>query len=96
MERCHEWGTVLNLPVLDFSVEKYGLPLCIEHQKWITYMTSVTTGETIRLYFALKQRGVPACLEKYDGYKHIDIAIPDAKINIEVDGGHHNYNHQQA
>jgi len=31
-----------------------------------------------------------------DGYKHIDIAIPEAKINIEIDGVHHNYNAQQA
>jgi hypothetical protein len=96
MERCHECGEFLNNTVLNFSVNKYGLPLCIQHQKWVDYMTSITTGETIRLYFSLKQRGVPAILEKFDGFKHIDIAIPDAKINIEVDGGHHNYNHSQA
>lgn len=29
-------------------------------------------------------------MEKFDGFKHIDIAIPEAKVNIEVDGGHHN------
>ncbi|MGV3538350.1 MAG: DUF559 domain-containing protein [Rufibacter sp.] len=52
--------------------------------------------EAIRLYFALKNRGVPAQLEKFDGFKHIDIAIPEAKVNIEVDGGHHNYNTKQA
>ena len=46
--------------------------------------------------FALKKREVPAQLEKYDGFKHIDIAVPEAKINIEVDGIHHNFNSTQA
>jgi very-short-patch-repair endonuclease len=39
---------------------------------------------------------VPAQLEKFDGFKHIDIAIPEAKVNIEVDGSHHNYSTKQA
>ena len=39
---------------------------------------------------------MPAELEKWDGYKTIDIAVTEAKVNIEVDGKHHNYNHQQA
>ena len=42
------------------------------------------------------ERNVPAELEKYDGYKTIDIAVTDAKVNIEVDGAHHNYDHRQA
>jgi very-short-patch-repair endonuclease len=55
-----------------------------------------STSEARKLYHALKKAGVPAFLEKWDGYKHIDIAIPEAKINIEIDGGHHNYNSKQA
>ena len=39
---------------------------------------------------------VPAELEKWDGFKTIDIAVTDAKVNIEVDGLHHNYSHNQA
>lgn len=35
-------------------------------------------------------------LEKWDGHKHIDIAIVEAKVNIEVDGLQHGYNHKQA
>lgn len=57
---------------------------------------SSATNEAIALYFALKQRGVPAILEKNDGHKTIDIAVPDAKVNIEVDGEHHNYDAKQA
>jgi len=54
------------------------------------------TEEAIELYFALKRRNVPAELEKVDGFKSIDIAVPHAKVNIEVDGGHHSYNSEQA
>ena len=96
MEYCTECRDTLNLEVTNYSINNYGLPLCIIHQKWINEMENYTTQETIRLYFALRQRGVPASLEHFDGYKHIDIAIPDAKVNIEVDGGHHNYNTNQA
>jgi hypothetical protein len=34
----------------------------------------------------LKKREVPAELEKFDGHKTIDIAVADARVNIEVDG----------
>ena len=59
-------------------------------------MPDSTTNETISLYFALRSRNVPAKLELNDGYKTIDIAVPRAKVNIEVDGLHHNYNPRQA
>lgn len=35
-------------------------------------------------------------LEKWDGHKHIDIAIVEAKVNIEVDGKQHNLDKEQA
>ena len=48
------------------------------------------------MYLSLKSRGVPAELEKFDGYKTIDIAVVDAKVNIEVDGPDRNYKYEQA
>ncbi|MBN1501954.1 DUF559 domain-containing protein [Candidatus Woesearchaeota archaeon] len=42
------------------------------------------------------ERGVPVQLEKWDGFKHIDIAITESKVNIEVDGQQHNFNTKQA
>ncbi len=44
----------------------------------------------------LKKKGIPVTLEKWDGYKHIDLAIPKVKLNIEVDGAHHNFESEQA
>lgn len=46
--------------------------------------------------FCSQKKGVPAQMEKFDGYKHIDIAIPEAKVNIEVDGRHHHFDKGQA
>lgn len=96
MYPCLECGASISNGVFQFSTQQYGIPLCMEHQQWVDDMSTHSTQEAMGLYFALKMRGVPAELEKYDGYKHIDIAIPEAKINIEVDGGQHNYDFHQA
>jgi hypothetical protein len=88
---------LLDSDVYQYSVQKFQHPICRSHQDFIREkLTGSTTQEAVRLYFALLQRGVPAELEKYDGYKQIDIAIVEAKVNIEVDGGHHIYSGHQA
>ena len=98
MSICIECGCYIQQKVFDYSLNNYGHPLCRSHQQWLStiFYNSSTTPQAIELYFALRRRGVPAELEKWDGYKTIDIAVTDAKVNIEVDGKHHNYNHQQA
>ncbi|MBF0575586.1 hypothetical protein IR022_06355 [Dysgonomonas sp. GY617] len=73
-----------------------GLPLCRKCQNWLNGLDGTTTDNALTLYFALKARKVKAELEKFDGFKKIDIAIPSVKINIEVDGKHHNTNTKQA
>lgn len=94
--RCVECNYRITRGVFSFSLENYGVPLCREHQDWVENMYKESTPEAIKLYLALKERGVPAELEKFDGYKHIDIAVTEAKVNIEVDGGHHNFSKRQA
>jgi len=42
-----------------------------------------------KLHSALIQRGVNAEIEKYDGHKHIDLAVVKAKLNIEIDEDRH-------
>lgn len=93
---CIECNCYISNQVKIYSVNKWGIPLCLEHQEWLQQIRNFSTDYAIRLYFHLKSNGVPAQLEKFDGHKHIDIAIPEAKINIEVDGAHHNYNTTQA
>jgi len=93
---CLECNIMIGYNIKLYSINQYGIPLCMKCQKWVDDMSRISTESSIRLYFALKSRGIPAQLEKYDGFKHIDIAIPQAKINIEVDGEHHNYSTDQA
>lgn len=91
---CIECNDYLEWNTYNYSLEKFGAPLCYHHQGWIRNIKA--TGQALDLYFALRRRGVPAQLEKWDGYKTIDIAIPECKVNIEVDGIQHNYSSHQA
>lgn len=49
----------------------------------------VPTKEAEALKNALIKRGIKVYVELHDGYKTIDLTIPNAKINIEVDGVQH-------
>ena len=85
---CRNCSAAINQHVIAYSTETFGHPLCISCQQDIGHKFNYSTKETINLYFSLRDRGVPAQLEKFDGYKNIDIAVADAKVNIEVDGAH--------
>jgi very-short-patch-repair endonuclease len=54
------------------------------------------TPEALRLGNLLKDYGWKVEFEKWDGYKHIDIAITEVKVNIEVDGKQHGFSSRQA
>jgi hypothetical protein len=82
--------------VFKFSTSRHKYALCIPCQEWYTTRPITISSEAIELYLSLKSRGVPAELEKFDGHKTIDIAVADAKVNIEVDGPHHQYKCEQA
>lgn len=48
-----------------------------------------STPEAKRLKEALEGLGIRMLAEHWDGHKHIDLSIPDAHINIEIDGPQH-------
>lgn len=48
-----------------------------------------TTGYANRLIKSLRILGINVEKEVSDGHKHVDIVIPDSKIDIEVDGRQH-------
>jgi len=54
-----------------------------------------STKETLALAAALEARGVRVEVEHWDGHKHIDIFVPDAKLYIEIDGLQHYINPKQ-
>jgi len=96
VHNCLHCNRYIDERVYHFSTDKFKYPLCIPCQEWYQGKPIKTTSEAIELYLSLKLRGVPAELEKFDGYKTIDIAVVDAKVNIEVDGPQHNNNYEQA
>lgn len=94
---CNECLSEIEHKVHIYSLKNYGYSLCRKHQDWYCDMLldTSTTDQSTDLYFALKRRGVPALLENNDGHKTVDISVPDAFVNIEVDGKQH-FNSSQA
>lgn len=56
---------------------------------------STPTAEADALRRALEDRGVKVYVELNDGHKTVDLAIPRAKFNVEVDGIQHLTNPKQ-
>lgn len=54
-----------------------------------------STPEALALKRELEDRGVITVSEQWDGYKHIDLVVHRARLNIEVDGIHHYTNADQ-
>jgi hypothetical protein len=79
-------------------METLGLELCAAHQKRMHRLIAQkdTPIEAIQLYYGLKDAGVNAMLEWWDGKKSVDIAISRVKLNIEIDTKYHMMTHEQA
>jgi len=61
----------------------------------IKKIMSYSTQEAQTLKEALEKLGVRVLSEVDDGHKTIDLTIPDARINIEIDGNRHYTDAQQ-
>jgi very-short-patch-repair endonuclease len=77
---CTVCNNLIDKKNFDYTKTHFGKPLCVTHQG---------TRYQRMLFEALKQRGIECEFEAYDGFKHIDIAIPKARLYLEIDGGHH-------
>ena len=75
-----------------YSIKNFSRALCRYHQN---NQKNKSTSHAKRLYNALKKLGIKCQLEVEDGYKSIDISIPWAGLDIEVDGKHHILNPNQ-
>jgi very-short-patch-repair endonuclease len=82
-------------------MDKFGKALCMTHQRThqkaplYPSQESKVTPQAIRLSKALHDLRVEHELEHYDGYKHVDIAIPSARLYLELDGTQHAFNPKQ-
>lgn len=93
--RCSVCQIEISEDMYEFSCEKMNQPLCMEHQKGKRWRSEPTQEARI-LAKALETRGWQVELEKFDGYKTIDISVPSVKVNIEVDGFTHTVNKKTA
>ena len=73
-----------------FGLANFGYPICMICQDEIRATANETTTDlAVWLWIELKGRNVPVELEKNDGYKTIDLAVVEARLNIEIDGKQH-------
>jgi very-short-patch-repair endonuclease len=93
---CCNCGQRIDNRVQQFSLDHFDYALCIPCQDRLRDRIEMTTPHTLALYFLLRKKGINAQLEKFDGFKTIDIAVVEARLNIEVDGAHHSTQHEQA
>ena len=93
---CIYCGIEIPERVNNYAIEHFGAPFCLKHQDKLKIGLTKSTPSAKKLFFALLENEIKAEIEKFDGFKHIDIAIPTAMVNIEIDGGHHNYDARQA
>ena len=108
---CNECQAAISYDVYAYSKRIYGRPLCMKHQKQnktsnpnTHHLSSVKEGtpatqEEDALYQALLDEGFEAdeiILNKKADKKHVDISVPSARVNIEIDGLHHQTNPKQA
>ncbi|HLG23959.1 MAG TPA: DUF559 domain-containing protein [Candidatus Nanoarchaeia archaeon] len=92
MEYCDKCKIIIEKKVYDYSKEKLKRALCYRCQ----HGKRQSTPQCIRLFNELKTLGCKVAIEKWDKHKHIDIAIPSSRLNIEVDGKQHNTDRNQA
>lgn len=80
------------------SMDNLGIELCGPHHTRMVKLIEQnnTPIEAIKLYYGLKEAGVSAMLEWWDGKKSVDIAISRVKLNIEIDSEYHMLTHEQA
>jgi len=95
---CLECNAALSYLDHKNAMDSLGVELCAKHEERIKLVIEKhdTPLEAIQLYYGLKEVGVNAMLEWWDGKKSVDIAISRVKLNIEVDTEYHMLTHEQA
>ncbi|SDL82503.1 hypothetical protein [Kriegella aquimaris] len=80
------------------AIDSLGVELCPSHLKRMEKLmkSKGTPLEAIQLYYGLKEEGINAMLEWWDGKKSVDIAISRVKLNIEIDATYERMTHEQA
>lgn len=82
---CRNCHHITHERKVEYPIFRLGYTLCESCQAQLQQKMMQTSEETLLLYFALRDRKVPAELEQSAGYKLADISIARARINIAVE-----------
>lgn len=100
---CSNCNKPLPKKEFNYSIKKYGKILCRECQENYESLKKKhekalekSTDEAIKIGDMLRRMGYSVTNEKWDKHKHIDLAIPELKVNLEIDGPKHNRDKEQA
>lgn len=89
-----------NAPITEdhllISSVQYGYPLCDPCETQLRSRLKSSSREAAKLYFYLRRKGIRAELQKDNGYRKVDIAVAEARLDIEVDGKLDNCNPLRA
>ncbi|MEX0272787.1 MAG: hypothetical protein AB3N16_00235 [Flavobacteriaceae bacterium] len=85
--KCKECKATLSLAEHQKSLSDFGVELCERHYARILKIgvKNNTPPEAVQLYYGLREVGVKAMLEWWNGSKSIDIAVSRVKLNIEIE-----------
>jgi very-short-patch-repair endonuclease len=72
-----------------FSEEKSGSAMVNEPNLAMANRQNEPTPQAKSLHEALNKRDIHNELEFGDGHKRVDISIPSARLNVEIDGKYH-------
>src|SRR3990172_12387449 len=94
---CSVCKETISENVYRYSIDHFGKALCMTHQKTPFYANpqEKVTPQAKILSKALNDLRVKHELEYYDGHKHVDIAIPSARLYLELEGTQHAFNPKQ-
>jgi very-short-patch-repair endonuclease len=85
---CNVCNETITEAIYRYSMSHHGKALCTKHQKTVT-------SQAMRLSEALKKLDIQHTLEYSDGHKHVDIAIPWAKLFLEIEGQQYTFSPKQ-
>lgn len=94
--QCVRCSYKIDERIYKFSSKELGYSLCFNCQEWFKSGPANISKHAKLFALELQSRNVNLEMEKNDGFKHIDIAIPSYFLNLEIDGSQHYTNVEQC
>lgn len=82
---CLECGKRVTEGFATFSIAQFGVPLCLQHQRWLLQAESRGRPALFHLYFELHARGIPAVLDVLPGTRETCIRLTGEDVYLRLD-----------